>query len=206
MESLLKDMNLEQLEQVKAKYPQYLEVVEKEITRRKELEKEVETKLQAEMEKLEAEKILEDKYLKAVEKLFPNGLPFTNLLLTYVEKEIDNGEPVEIMVNGKKEVRTPKVVKKVFEIHKNVTWKREGEKFQSGNTTSKGAREVTITKVVNGNVVERSGFSNGELASEHFGIPKDKQSANTRLANYKGHANTRYLVDYGIAEGVKLIK
>ena len=205
MEELLKDLNLEQLESIKVKYPKYAELVDKEVTKRHEAELAVQAKLDEALAKEEAEEKLTTTFTKAVSKVFGDNFPFTNLLIRMEEVEVEDGEaePVEVtQEDGSIEVeeRRPKHKENRLVVYKNVYWSQTQE-VKKSTSTAKGSREVSVNKIVNGKSVEFLCFEHGEQASAYFGIPKDKQSANTRLANYKGHAGTRYLVDYGYQEG-----
>ena len=209
MEGLLKDLRPEQLEEVRVKFPKYAEKVAEELARREAQEAEMQAKLLEAIEEEEAREKANVELVEVISKVFPTKPSnYTNLLITWEEQEVIDGEAetievVEELGKEAKEVeRLPKHKELVLVVLENVVWSRTKEGLpKSKESKAKGSRELTVTKIVKGEVKERWGFEDGEKACEYFGIPKDKGSSVARLNNYRDNEGVRYMADYGIEVG-----
>ena len=182
MVTLMAKMDEAGLQELATKYPIYAEAVATELAKRSEANAEAMDVLaqQADrMAKIEAQK---QAVLKFAGKLDSNLLEGVdgqkNVLITWN----DDGCMVAY----------------------NVYWSVDKAKVRAKSTRQ--SRDITVTVIKDGVVLERKGFSNGEAASKHYGIAKDKQGAIARLNNYKDDADgRRFLVEYGIADGVETV-
>ncbi|MGW8177284.1 MAG: hypothetical protein ACWGQW_00585 [bacterium] len=189
MEELFKDMSETQLEEVLTKYPKYAEAVEKEKERRQAEAEAIQAKIDKAMEAEAAKESLKGDFKESALLVFPNKPEgINNILVTWKEKVVNEGKNNEH-------------VELEMVIIDNVIWKASGSITSGSNKENKGSRVVTVSKVVNGSIVETYWFDNAELASQYFGVPKDKGSAVKRLKDYDSDG-IQFLVSNGAKEGI----
>ena len=185
MEELVKAMSNEDLQALKAKYASNESIV-------KLIDGILEAR-QVEANKAKVRAKFESKVLKLAELPQPPE-DVHNLYLRWAEVDEPQGKPIEVMVNGVKELRAPttKVWKWVIEVNKA---------FQIGKSTTTvkvAKRSISVSKRV-GNTLEPVGnFTNATKACEYLKLIVGGDSAN-RVLQRDGYIVDQYMGDDTIA-------
>lgn len=181
--NLLNGLSMDQLNEVKVKYPFYASMVEAEIAKRNESSKLAMQALEVEAKNQELIQAQNAKILKIFAKEFPTKPEnLTNILMVWNEVDVLDGEPIEVTVNGKVESRQASHKELHLEVKRNVFWSNtQAESRTTTKTETKRKLAESVFKR-NGDRIELVGnFRNGHEACVYLKLDDDGNSANRVL-------------------------